>query len=83
MAQSANDLRTPDPILTLEEASWKVMATLTEVEDFVTQCKAVGYVTRNQRCEADVLSHTLTKQIVYLNLIWSSEPNEAKFHNAR
>ena len=83
MAQSATNLRTPDPLLTLEEASWKVMATLTEVEDFITQCKAVGHVTRDQRYEADILSHTLTKQIVYLNLIWSSEPDEDKFHNAR
>ena len=83
MAHQQTTFADPDPILTLEEAYWKVMATLTEVEDFVTQCKAVGYVTRSQRCEADVLSHTLTNQIVYLNLIWSSEPNEAKFHNAR
>ena len=83
MAQSATNLRTPDPLLTLEEAYWKVMATLTEVEDFITQCKAVGHVTRDRRYEADILSHTLTKQIVYLNLIWSSEPDEDKFHNAR
>ena len=49
MAHQQTNLAAPDPILTLEEAYWKVMTTLTEVEDFVIQCKAIRYVTREQQ----------------------------------
>ena len=59
------------------------MTTLTEVEDFVVQCKATGYITRQQRREADDLHRTLTNHTVYLDTIWRSEANEAKFHNSR
>ena len=83
MAHRQTYLAAPDPIPTLEEAYWKVMTTLTEVEDFVIQCKAVDHVTHELRREAGVLHRTLTNETFYMDALWRSEGNVAKFNNAK
>ena len=41
-----------EPILTLEEALWRVMSKLAEVEYFLQQYESVGYLVNNQHAEA-------------------------------
>ena len=83
MAHRQTYLPGPDPILTLEEAYWQVMSTLTEVDDFIHTCTTAGFVTCNQRFKAEDLHRTLTDQTVYIDLMWHSEANEDKFYNNR
>ena len=83
MAHRQNYLAGPDPILTLEEAYWRVMLTLTEIDDFIFTHTAAGFITRDQRFKAEDLYRTLTDQNVYLDLMWRSEANNDKFCNTR
>ena len=81
MAQT--NLAGPGPILTLEEAYWRVMSKITEVEDFLHRHTTVGSITYGQRIKAGELHRTLTNQTMYLQLVWRSEPDEATFYNTR
>ena len=69
MAHRQTYLAEPDPILTLEEAYWQVMSTLTEVDDFIHTCAAAGFVTCDQLFQAEDLHRTLSGQTEYLDLM--------------
>ena len=73
------NLAETEPILTLEEALWRVMSKLAEVEYFRQRYKSVGCFVNNQCFEAGELKRTLTNQTRYLDLIWHSESNKARF----
>ena len=53
MAHRQTYLARPDPILTLEEAYWRVMSTLTEVDDFIFTRTAAGFITHHQQFKAE------------------------------
>ena len=59
------------------------MSTLTKVDDFIHTCPAAGFVTCDQRFQAEDLHRTLSDQTEYLDLMWCSEADEVKFHNTR
>lgn len=76
MAQSAD-------VLTLEEAHWRVMSKITEVETFLQQHTTVGGLHQSQRARAGELHRTLARQSSILRILWHAEPNEARYHNMR
>ena len=47
------------------------------------QCKAIDHITHKQRREAGILHRTLTNETFYMDALWRSEGNVAKFNNAR
>ena len=83
MAHRQKYLAGADPILTLEEAYWQVMSTLTKVDDLTYTCTVAGIITSNQRLEADNLYCTLMNQDRHQDLIWHSEADADKFYNTR
>ena len=69
--------------LTLEEAYWKVISTITEVDDLTYVCTTTGFTTPNQRLEADNLHRMLVDQNIYLRDVWQNEANIEKLYNTR
>ena len=69
--------------LSLEEAYWRVMSKLTEVDDFTYVCNKAGFTTSHQRREADNLRHILVDQNTYLHTVWQNEANVEKLYNTR
>ena len=83
MAHQQTNLTGPGPLLTLEEAYWRVMSKITEVEDFLQWHTTVGSITYGQRIKAGELHRTLTNRTMYLQLVLHSEPDKATFYNTR
>ena len=71
------------PVITLEEAYWKVMSTITKVNDLIRTCIENGITTLEQRLEAENLRHVLVDQDTHLYDIWRSEKNVEKLYNTR
>ena len=67
MAHRQKYLAGENPALTLEEAYWKVISTITKVDDLTHICTDAGVTTSNQRLEADNLHYTLVDQNTCLN----------------
>ena len=73
MAHRQKYLAGENPALTLEEAYWKVMSTITRVDDLTYKCTDAGFTTSSQRLEADNLHRVLVDQNICLNVIWRNE----------
>ena len=71
------------PVITLEEAYWKVMSTITKVNDLIRTCVENRITTLEQRLEAENLRHVLVDQDTHLYDIWRSEKNVEKLYNTR
>ena len=71
------------PVITLEEAYWKVMSTITKVNDLTRTCTEDGITTLKQRLEAENLRHILVDQNTRLYDIWRNEKNVEKLYNTR
>ena len=71
------------PVITLEEAYWKAMSTITKVNDLTRTCVENGITTLKQRLEAENLRHILVDQNARLYDIWRSEKNVEKLYNTR
>ena len=71
------------PVITLEEAYWKVMSTITKVNDLTRTCTEDGITTLKQRLEAENLRHILVEQNTRLYEIWREEDNVEKLYNTR
>ena len=83
MAHRQKYLAGGNPALTLEEAYWEVMSTITRVDDLTYECTDAGFTTTNQRLEADNLHRTLVDQNRCLNFIWRNEADIDKLYNTR
>ena len=83
MAHRQKYLAGENPALTLEEAYWKVISTITKVDDLTYICTDAGVTTLNQRLEADNLHYTSMDQNTCLNDIWRNEANVEKLYNTR
>ena len=69
--------------LSLEEAYWRVMSKITEVDDFTYVCNKAGFTTSHQRREADNLRHILVDQNTCLHTVWQNEADVEKLYNTR
>ena len=69
--------------LSLEEAYWRVMSKITEVDDFTYTCNKAGFTTSHQRREADNLRHILVDQNTCLHTVWQNEADVEKLYNTR
>ena len=69
--------------LTLEEAYWRVISIITEVDDFTYVCNKAGFTTSHQRREADNLRHILVDQNTCLHTVWQNEADVEKLYNTR
>ena len=83
MAHRQKYLAGKNPALTLEEAYWRVISTITEVNDLTYICTKAGFTTSNQQLEADNLHCILVDQNIYLNVVWQNEANIEKLYNTR
>ena len=83
MAHRQKYLAGENPALTLEEAYWRVISTITEVDDLTYVCTTTGFTTPNQRLEADNLHRMLVDQNIYLRDVWRNEANIEKLYNTR
>ena len=83
MAHRQKYLAGENPALTLEEAYWRVMSTITRVDDLTYKCTDAGFTTSNQRLEADNLHRVLVDQNICLNVIWRNEADIDKLYNTR
>ena len=83
MAHRQKYLAGGQPAITLEEAYWKVMSTITKVNDLTTTCIEDGITTLHQRLEAENLRHILVEQNTRLYEIWRKEKNVEKLYNTR
>ena len=83
MAHRQKYLTGRQPAITLEEAYWKVMSTITKVNDLTTTCIEDGITTLHQRLEAENLRHILVEQNTRLYEIWRKEKNVEKLYNTR
>ena len=83
MAHRQKYLAGGQPAITLEEAYWKVMSTITKVNDLTDTCTKVGITTLHQRLEAENLRHILVEQNTRLYDIWRKEGNVEKLYNTR
>ena len=64
MAHRQTYLAGGQPAITLEEAYWKVMSTITKVNDLTDTCTEAGITTLHQRLEAENLRHILVEHDV-------------------
>jgi hypothetical protein len=83
MAHRQKYLAGGHPAITLEEAYWKVMSTITKVNDLTYTCTEAGITTLHQRLEAENLRHILVEQNTRLYEIWRKEGNVEKLYNTR
>ena len=83
MAHRQKYLAGERPEITLEEAYWKVMSTITKVNDLTYTCTEAGITTLHQRLEAEDLRHILVEQNTRLYEIWRKEDNVEKLYNTR
>ena len=83
MAHRQKYLAGKQPAITLEEAYWEVMSTITKVNDLTYTCTEAGITTLHQRREAENLRHILVDQNTRLYEIWRKESNVEKLYNTR
>ena len=71
-------------VLTMEEAHWRVMSKITEVERFLQERRTtVGPLHPEQWTEAGNLHRKLAQRLSLLKILWHAEPDEARFHGMR
>ena len=70
-------------VLTLEEAHWRVMSKITEVERFLQRHTTIGSLHLEQWAEAGDLQQKLAHRLSIMKILWHAEPDEARFHGMR